>query len=136
VTYRVVRASASDLAAILAMQRRVMPEDEPVSDADWWIVASDDGPVGFGGMVPSRQFSDVGYLVRAGVLPAHRGRGLQKRLIRARLAAARRAGYAAVVTDTYKNPTSANSLISCGFRAYEPARPWAWADSCYWIRTL
>jgi GNAT superfamily N-acetyltransferase len=78
----------------------------------------------------------TGYLCRAGVLESHRGRGLQKRLIRVRERKARKLGWTHVVTDTYENPASANSLIKCGFRSYLPRNPWGAKGVAYWIKRL
>lgn len=106
----------------------------------WWWIAYDgfDEPAGFCGMVESVHFPGKrGYLCHAGVLPEHRGRGLQKRMIRVRLAAARRLGWGSVVSDTLEgNAVSANNLIECGFRMYEPVVKYAAAGSAYWIRRL
>lgn len=87
---------------------------------------------GFAGLAPSSRWADTGYLCRAAVLPDYRGRGLQKRLIRVRIAKARRLGWRWLVTDTRQNPASANSLIDCGFRMFEPSEPWSFSDACYW----
>ncbi len=78
------------------------------------------------------------YLSRATVDPAYRGRGIQKRLIRARIARARRLGCPRVVTYTNAaNVASGNALIRCGFKL---APPWdgspnsnGWA---HWVRKI
>lgn len=74
------------------------------------------------------------YLSRAGVSLAHRGRGLQRRLIRVRLAYARKLGRGAITYTVRANPRSINNLIACGFRYYEPAFAWATRDMLYWYR--
>lgn len=107
----------------------------PLNTACWWLAFEDDTPVGFAGMCRGSS-TGAAYLCYAGVAPSHRGRGIQKQLIRVRLAEARRQGYAAAVTDTYHNPASANSLIACGFRMFQPAHLWAGEDSCHWRRLL
>lgn len=77
----------------------------------------------------------LAYLSRVGVTTEHRGKGLQKRLIRVRLAHAKRHGYSNAITYTVKaGARSINSLIACGFRYYEPPRPWAGSDMLYWYR--
>jgi GNAT superfamily N-acetyltransferase len=76
------------------------------------------------------------YLCRAGVLPAHRGQGLQKRLIRARIQVAKEKGMNWLVTDTNDNPASGNSLIACGFKLFEPTVPWAANGAIYWRMKL
>lgn len=77
------------------------------------------------------------YLDRAAVLPAYRGRGLQRRLIRRRCVAAREEGATHAITYTMHGlAVSANNLIACGFRKYAPAYPWAGAAEDYWYKRL
>lgn len=116
-------------------------EAAPSADTDWWalemlgfVFSSSDLPVwelvGYAG---GRVIPETGayYLSRAMVLPEYRGRGLQKRLIRARVAHARRLGCPRVVT--YTNPVnvaSNNSLIACGFKT---ASPWDGDKNSLWV---
>ena len=120
---------------LCGLQLQSLPYDEIYPPLEgWWFVAFERkaGAVGFAGMVPSARWTDCVYFCRAGVVPEHRGQGLQKRLIRARLNQARKLGMNWAVTETYENPASSNSLITCGFKLYEPSDPWA-GDSClYW----
>jgi hypothetical protein len=62
--------------------------------------------------------------------------GLQKRLIRVRERMARELGWAWLITDTFQNPPSANSLISCGFKNFAPTKPWGFAGANYWRKKL
>jgi hypothetical protein len=41
-----------------------------------------------------------------------------------------------LITDTYLNPASSNSLISCGFRLFEPSNPWGARGTLYWRKKL
>lgn len=120
------------------LQRECLPCDEiyDVSTGYWWIAYMDGTPIGFCGLKQLPQWPQTGYLCRAGVIPLFRGRGIQKRLIRVRMAYARRIGLENLVSDTHQNPASANSLIACGFKTYEPMNPWAFEDSIYWIHKL
>lgn len=102
----------------------------------WWVVYDDGRPVAFAGLQPSLQWRDAGYLVRAGVLPSHRGRGLQRRLLRTRERFARLAGWNWLLSATYKNTASANNLIREGFLMYEPRRPWLARGALYWRKEL
>lgn len=132
---RIERVDGGRKASVLrALQRQALPEDKPVAThAGWWWLAFDGKePVAFAGLSPSSQWHATGYLCRAGVLESHRGKGLQKRLIQVRAAHARRLGWQWLVTDTRRNPASANSLIACGFRMYEPSNPWSFRDAVYW----
>ena len=102
----------------------------------WWIAYNGPEAIAFAGMHKSRSWTNVGYLCRSGVLPKYRGNGLQKRLIRVRQALATRLGWVALITDTYDNPASSNSLISCGFKLYNPEKPWSFKNALYWRKYL
>lgn len=116
------------------LQREILPADIPTSTFSgwWWIVYHDGQAIGFAGLYPSKQFSQTVYLCRAGIAEEFRGHGLQKRLIKARIKKARNLGTEWAVTDTYENPESGNSLIRCGFRLYQPSRPWGADGVNYW----
>ncbi len=92
--------------------------------------------IGYAGLIPSRRFSDAVYLHCAGVLPEARGNHLQRRLIRVRLAWARRSGYLWAVTYVMPyNVPSLRSLIACGFRPYAPTIAWSGRDVVYLTRS-
>lgn len=105
------------------------------SDGHWWIAYHGSEPVAFAGLQKARS-ADSGYLVRSGVLPAHRGHGLQVRLLRAREKQARKNGWRFTLTDTTNNIPSSNSLIRAGYRLFEPKYPWAFPNSLYWEKEL
>lgn len=125
-------------ADIVDLQKACLPGDDPYDPRTgyWWLVYADDVPIAFAGLVRSMRWIDTGYFCRAGVLPTYRGRGLQKKLIRARMAKAKKLGWNYVITDTTDNPASSNSLISCGFKLYEPSKPWGFKHTLYWVRRL
>ncbi len=104
----------------------------------WWLVYDEyySLPIGYANLRRSHKWADCGFLARAGLLPEARGHGVQKRLIRARIAKARRIGWSYLITNTYRNPASVNSLIACGFKAYIPTYKWAGADAQYWRRKI
>jgi GNAT superfamily N-acetyltransferase len=129
----VIIRRSNDMEAIRAMDRLCLPGCGFYEGDFWWIVYDEKRPVGYAGMAYSHQWTDVMYLCRAGIIPEYRGRGLQKRLIRVRVNLARKMGMVAVVTETRRNPASANNLISCGFKMYEPRNPWSFSDACYWM---
>lgn len=112
-----------------------LPADEPMSndtlnDSLWWVAEQSDQIVAYGGLYLG--IEDQAWLVRMGVLPAFRGRHLQRKLIRSRLRAARKTGVPAVDTYTHvTNIASQRSLIACGFR---PTR--CVDDSLYFQRTF
>ena len=117
------------------LQQKCLPGDTPFDTnyGYWWIVYDAHNlPCAFAGLVPSVRWLDTGYLCRAGVLPSHRGQGVQKRLIRARVRQARALGWNWLITDTYENPASSNSLIATGFKLFEPTKPWGANGTLYW----
>lgn len=148
-----------------AMQDVCFPGDyimapEAVLDQNeiaWWFAydAADefDQPVGFACLTRGHTVRNVGYLAWAGVMPSHRGQGLQKRLIQARVQRATKWGCQRALSYTRAyNPASGNNLAACGFRMYTPSVNWAWegalalshpkqtlkpeADILYWQRKL
>lgn len=136
--YRVDLARDGVRAILTTLQKECLPGDRLYfpENAVWWLM--DHGPlhVGFASATPSLQHEKGIYLSRSGILPAYRGKGLQKRLIRTRLAWARKAGYKLAVSDTTDNGPSANNLIACGFKVYTPPVQYAYARTIYWKRRL
>lgn len=123
---------------LLHLQQRCLPYDEPY-DTDfgwWWVVYDGHIPVGFAGLVRSVSWSDTGYLCRAGVVPAYRGRGIQNRLIAVRVRKAKALGWNWLISDTRDNPASSNSLINQGFKLFDPSSPWGYSDALYWRKRL
>jgi GNAT superfamily N-acetyltransferase len=126
--------------AIEALDRLCFPDDEPypLAGSLWWLVRTAGYPLAFAGLHPDPTGWDrdcpggAAFLCRAGVLPAFRGRGLQKRLIRAREAYAKKhLDKRWLVTYTLvSNPESSNSLIACGFKLFVPAG--AEKGTLYW----
>ena len=108
--------------------------DSWIKDCYWWFMFIDSRVVGYCAMrFIYRSGRKVAYFTRVGILKSHRGRGLQKRLIRARLNYAKRNNAARVVTYTLcDNCASSNNLIKCGFKTYNPIEQWAGRDVIYW----
>lgn len=105
-------------------------------DGHWWIAFYHDAEAGFIGIKQSILAPDVGYFIRVGVLHVHRGQGLQRRLMRVMERKARKVGWTRIVTDTRKNPHSANNIIAAGYKMFEPVQPWSFSDACYWTKDL
>lgn len=103
----------------------------------WWVAFDGRTPAAFACMRPSIRWEHTGYLAMSGVLKSYRKRGLQKRLIRKRVAHARELGWHTVITDTmHDNPGSMRALIACGFRPYTPHVRWGDPEhAVYWIRS-
>lgn len=124
---------------LLAMQADILPADVPmpVDEGLWWLVRENGAWIAFAGMTFRHEGDPLtAFLCRAGVYPRHQGRGIQKQMIRRRLAHAKTLGLRCVVTDTHDNPASANSLIACGFRTYLPEEPWRAPGAVYWKKNL
>jgi GNAT superfamily N-acetyltransferase len=135
--YRIREVDGSDGAIWLeieALHDLIFWRDAPAIDPEhghWWIAKLGRKVVGFAGLVESSHCRDMGYLVRVGVLAAHRGNGLQRRFIRALEARAKRNGWSGIVADT-RDALSANNFARAGYRIFEPERRWAFLDSIYW----
>lgn len=121
-TVRKVELTAEMVQTLYALDRRTFPGDAPVTfqGTYWWLAEDADGAaVGFAGL--AHAYEGRGFLHRVGVLPEHRGNGLQKRLIRARERGGRGLGMVRLITYTSRtNSASLNSLVSCGYRFYNP----------------
>lgn len=140
-TIRITAVDASDpmIASLLQyLQLKILPGDKPKEcDSGWWWVAYDgELAVAFASLHESTRWCDTAYLSRSGVLPSHRGQGLQKRLVIARERKAKKLKYRWLITDTTLNPASANSLISRGYRTFTPSKPWGFDAAIYWRKEL
>ena len=126
------------VSLLIRLQKICLPSDTTydVSGGYWWIAYDAGNAIGFAGLTRTNSWTDCGYLCRAGVLETHQGRGLQKRLIKARIAQAKKLKWNWLITDTHVNPASSNSLIKCGFKLFEPTAPWAFKTSLYWRKKL
>lgn len=127
--------------AVLALDEQCFPHDDRVSldDSLWWLVWRGKEAVGYAGLRPCQnpQNAGLGFLCRVGVLPRHRGRGLQKRMIAVREAAAKRLGLRELVTYCVPwNSASINSLVACGYRFYRPETKWGGSSSVYLRKRL
>ena len=110
---------------------------EPSTAGHWWVAFDGKLAVGYAGIQPSSRYADCGYLCLSGVLPSHRGMGLQKRFIKKRIERARSLKWQAVFTETIcTNSPSMASLIRCGFKPYTPAVPWGDPYAVYWRKQL
>jgi GNAT superfamily N-acetyltransferase len=117
-----------DLDHVHDLDRICFPRESEVrlAHTQWWLVRTGGAgaPVAYAGM----KLVDKGtgaFLSRVGVAPWARGHGLQRRLIRARVQAARDQGCRKVVTYVaWDNLKSTNNLVSEGFLFYNPE--WAW----------
>lgn len=106
-------------------------------DGYYWIAYTEEKvPIGLGWLTASKSYSDFGYLARCGVMPGHRGQGLQRRFICVREEKARKLGWRGLVTDTTDTIYSANNLIREGFLLHEPLVRYAFKNSLYWKKSF
>ncbi len=137
----VSRANMSERLAIIgSLDKEIFPCDRRVAmkslDVAYWLARVDNTPAGFSAakFLPE---TNLVYLLRAGVLPTFRGRGIHDKLIDVRLRWARRLGATSVITYTLTdNVSSSNNLFDHGFRLYRPQTPWAGELANYWIRSF
>lgn len=102
----------------------------------WWLLYYGEAVAGFCGVTPCDEIPRAAYLCRAGVIPKHRGKGLQVRMITLRERWARKNGYARMVTETHEAMHSANNLIRSGYRLFAPSAPWSFKGALYFTKSL
>jgi GNAT superfamily N-acetyltransferase len=142
---RVRRADLDDEEAIehlIALQQAtfdyVYHGRERILESIWWLAWDEchDLPVGFCGTTyyPERCSA---FLCLSGVVPAFRGRGLQRRFVRVRERAAVRDGYHRMISyTTTDNVWSANNLIRCGYKMYVPQFQWGVQGAAYFEKQV
>ena len=133
----ICRTQNMNLIHLLDSQVFDYRQDSPVdtTGAQWWVALDGNIPIAYAGV----KLLDDGfaYLCRAGVLPGYRGNNLQTRLIRVRVAWAKKQGATKAITYTVlENPASSNNLIKCGFKLYNPEYTWGGQNCLYWFRKL
>lgn len=144
--YRLRRADVTDV--LIAQSMRILIDDcfPPGTLAEkartpregiWWMAWHGSDAVAFSGIVESIVYPGNGYIALQGVVPKHRGRGLQLRMIKAAERYGRQHGWAELITETiHDNAQSGNTMIRAGFKMFVPARPWNTAPVCYWRKAL
>lgn len=113
--YRVARIA--DTEEMRAIHKMAFGGDRwPGDDHEFWVMHDEGGAVvAFASAVLLN--AHVAFLSRCAVVIKHRGKGLQKHLIKLRLKWARDEGANLVVTHVHRNNfASVMSLLSCGFR--------------------
>lgn len=140
-----IRAT-DDLDLVQDLDRLIFPADCRLDgpdflDAQWWLGLDEEGhAVAYAGLlvqpIEGNPAALRGFLSRAGVLREARGHGTQRRLIRARVAAARRAVCDYVWTYTWwGNFRSQRSLVREGLLPYFAERQGE-ARFVYYKKTL
>lgn len=117
--YKIIKTDDEEL--VNELHDQLFPDVPEMDGDDFWVVWDGDTPVGFAAGRASYAVGHWYMLTRAGVLKAHRGQGLQKRLIRVREAFAKREGYEGVLTYAANwNTPSIISLLKSGYFIYDP----------------
>lgn len=122
--YRIRRATHHELDDVVDMDNVCFPQDAQArpraSGTLWWVAETGEGKLAaYGGVTAFRDRALM--LDRYGVLPPHRGEGLQRRMINVHLAYAKRARLAEAWTYTdSENVVSSNNLIRGGFTLWSP----------------
>jgi GNAT superfamily N-acetyltransferase len=95
--------------------------------------------VAFALAIPSPLFPQAIYIIRVGVLPDYRGRGLQKEMMRRLETWAKQKGFVSCVSDTANfSVASMRAFISLEYKPFWPEQPapWALPYSVYWQKSL
>ena len=116
--------SSEDEGQVARMDRLCFPLDTPptFAGANWHIGWDGEEPACYCAWKPvDHDGVQVGFLYRGGVLPAHRGHGLQREMIRLREKEMlqRRIAISVTYTDA-DGAASMRSLIAEGYRPYAP----------------
>ena len=113
--------SHEDATTILRLDRRCFPEDKPptLRPCVWWLAYDGRKPVGYAGILDGGD--GVFELVRVGVVKSHQGKGLGRRLLKARLdwAQKQHPDPRVITYASAHNYQSLNNLIAQGFRVYD-----------------
>lgn len=119
------RATVDDIEAIEAADRVCFPFDKPYLFAweknAFWVAHDKDELVGYLSAHPLKH--NVWFFSRVGVMPSHRGQGLQRKLMACMEKHGRREGWREIVTYTVgRNGFSTANILACGYRTYEPRK--------------
>jgi GNAT superfamily N-acetyltransferase len=120
-------ARSDDIETVKDLDREIFTDsprltDEELEKSVWWLAYDGGHAVGFAGVWPNIN-QDRAFLTRAGVLPEARGGGMQKKLIRVRVAYAKKLGIRRCYTYVWVgNYASMKSLVRCGFHPYYHSR--------------
>lgn len=125
--------NSTQLQKIAAMDAICFPNDDPISDwheSDWYLVYEGGDILGYGSK--KELAGDITYLNRVGVLPAHRGKGIQRKLLDRRIKDSQ--GSTIITYTVNSNPASSNNLIRKGFLLFIPENQWVEGEVLYWIK--
>ena len=124
----------TDHELVRTLDRECFPEDDPIVVDDGcvcWVAGEDAFLVARAGP-QARVEAGSALLERVGVLPAMRGRGLQRRLMRTWQRWCQRIGAVGVTYTLTTNVISSRNMIACGLELFWPYVPWVGPDVLYW----
>jgi GNAT superfamily N-acetyltransferase len=139
--YRLVEVDGANAAEVLRDQNQIAFAKYPLTDDHldlgyWWLLKTDSGTLcGFCGLVPNEPFPGVGYCKRAYISPDHRGRGLQLKMLEARIEKAQELGWHLLVSET-TSVYAAHNFARAGFEPCEPEQKWGEPGSQYFRKLL
>jgi GNAT superfamily N-acetyltransferase len=119
------RATHDDIESIEAADRICFPYDTPYIFA-WeknvsWVAMKGGELAAYLSAHPLR--NGVWFFSRVGVMPGHRGEGLQRKLMTAMERHGRKSGWHSIVTYTAGgNGYSTRNILAAGYRTYEPKK--------------
>ena len=108
-------------------------EDEFKQNREWWIMLDQGEIIAYCGSIYSK---GICIFNRAWVKKSHRGQGIHLKMIKIRLKTASSFNHIAITYTTLDNFSSANNLISCGFRLYLPEYSYGGSDKLYFQKIL
>lgn len=106
--------------------------DEFKTNREWWVIVQKEKIVAYCGSLYSQ---GVCIFVRAWVARSLRGQGLQRKMIKTRLKAAKGC-YKAITYVYYDNHNSINNLVKSGFLTYNPEYKYAGSGFIYLFKDL
>ena len=106
--------------------------NEFLSNREWWVILDNKQIIAYCGSIYRE---NICIFNRAWVKTEYRGLGLQKILINLRLKEAK-GNDVAITYTTLDNYASANNLIDCGFKLYNPEYGYAGRDKLYFKKSL
>jgi GNAT superfamily N-acetyltransferase len=138
-TPRIVKVPVARCRRVMgAIHTLTFPADEVPrwkADGAAWIAYDGEDAVAFLYAEPTGD-GESWYFSRVGVMPAARGKGMQRELMRRLEAWARRERIATLISTTFQNPASANNFVREQWMTYLPHFPWGAADTIYWRKDL
>ena len=130
------KATPSDIKELKVLDDYCFPGcgNEFKSKRIWWLVRDKNYIVAYCGAIFT---DDICIFNRAWVHKNYRGKGIQKKMIAARLKEAKSQGcYKAITYTLPSNLYSANNLMDKGFRLYYPQYCWVGAEQLYFFKDL